>query len=82
MLEGEQFENFVEFKAILLEEERETGRILENLTEQLVVYATGAEIQFADRDSVSKIVEATRRQNGGLRSLFHRIIQSDLFTHR
>jgi hypothetical protein len=79
---GRTFNGFSEFKVALLREEKETGRILRNLTEQLVVYATGTEIQFADRDRISEIVETIRSQNGGLRNLLHLIIQSKLFTHR
>ena len=79
---GTSFKGFKEFKVALLGEEKETGRILRNLTEQLVVYATGTEIQFADRDRISEIVETIRSQNGGLRDLLHLIIQSKLYTHR
>lgn len=79
---GIRFNGFSEFKAVLLHEEKETGRLLRNLTEQLVVYATGTEIQFADRDRISGIVKTMRSESGGLRTLLHLIIQSKLFTHR
>ena len=80
--EGISFEGINQFKTILLREEQETRRMLRNLTENLIVYATGAEIQFADRDRISELVEAVKKQGGGLRILVHQIIQSEQFTHR
>ena len=79
---GIPFQNINEFKGILIEQEKESGLILRNLTEQLVVYATGAEVQFVDRDQIQAIVEEVRDQGGGLRSLIHQITRCDLFTHR
>ena len=79
---GIPFLTISDFKAVLIEEEKKTNALLKNMTERLVIYATGAEIQFADRDQIQAIVQKVRSQGGGLRSLVHQIIDSDLFTHR
>jgi mono/diheme cytochrome c family protein len=42
-------------------------------------YATGAEISFADREEIRRIVESTRGTGYGLRSLIHALAQSSLF---
>ena len=44
-----------------------------------LVYATGAEIQFADREVVEQLVAQSRGQNYGFRSLLHAVVQSRVF---
>jgi hypothetical protein len=48
-------------------------------TGHLVTYATGAEISFADRALVEAIVLRAKKNNYGLRTLLHEVIQSELF---
>ncbi len=50
-----------------------------NLTRNLLVYATGAGIQFADRDAVDEILARVKARGGGLRTLVHEIVQSQTF---
>jgi len=52
------------------------------LTEQLLVYATGAPIGFADRQEVLAILEKSRSSQFGVRSLIHEMIQSPLFLRK
>ena len=79
MPNGEAFKNILEFKQVLLQDEEAIAR---NLTEQLLVYATGAPVGFVDRDDVLAILEKTRSSQFGVRSLIHEIIQSPLFLQK
>ncbi len=45
----------------------------------MLVYATGADIQFADREVVEQIVNTLRPKQYGLRALIHEIVQSRIF---
>lgn len=74
--DGKAFENIHEFKEILLEKE---DQIALNLITQLTVYATGGEIQFADRVELHKISDQTRDDGYPVRSIVHGIVQSNLF---
>ena len=76
---GERFDDILQFKKLLLQDEEAIAR---NLTEQLLVYATGAPVAFADRDNVAAILEKTRPSGFGVRSIIHEIIQSSLFLRK
>jgi hypothetical protein len=73
---GDAFSGIQEFKALLLKEEDEVAR---HLISQLVIYATGGEIEFADREDLSRIVKQTRAAGYPVRSIIHAIVQSNLF---
>jgi hypothetical protein len=77
--DGEAFANVVEFKKLLLQDEEAIAR---NLAEQLIVYATGAPVRFADRDEVAAILNKSRSSKFGVRTLIHEIIQSPLFLRK
>ena len=76
---GESFDDILQFKKLLLEDEEAIAR---NLTEQLLVYATGASVGFADRDDVSAILEKSRASEFGVRTIIHEIVQSPLFLRK
>lgn len=76
---GEHFDDILQFKKLLLQDEEAIAR---NLTEQLLVYATGARVGFADRDDVSAILEKSRASAFGVRTIIHEIIQSPLFLRK
>ena len=78
-LRGEHFEDILQFKKLLLQDEEAIAR---NLTEQLLVYATGAPVSFADRDEVQAILEKSRASAFGVRTIIHEIIQSPLFLRK
>ena len=73
---GETFADIHEYKIILL---KDPDQITRNLAKKLTVYATGARIEFADRDEIERIVSISRSKNYGLRSILHAVVQSDLF---
>ena len=77
--QGRGFKNVDEYKALLLEDKEQVPL---NLARQLLVFATGAEVQFADRKEVEAIATRTLKQNYGLRSLVHEVVQSRLFLHK
>jgi len=76
---GKAFTDIDEFKSLLLRDEEQLAR---NLAEKLVLYATGAEIDFADRAVIEQIVRDTKSQKHGLRSLLHAVVQSPLFLEK
>lgn len=54
-------------------------RLARAFAKQLLTYATGAEISFADRGEVESILTQTKASRYGLRSLIHAIVQSQAF---
>jgi len=77
--QGREFKNVDDYKALLLEDKEQLAR---NLARQLLVFATGADVQFADRKEVEAIATRTLKQNYGLRSLVHEVVQGRLFLHK
>ena len=76
MYKGEAFDGIIGFKKLLLQDKEMIAR---NLVEQLVVYATGAPVAFADRDEVAAILDKCRASDFGVRTIIHEIVQSPLF---
>ena len=74
-----EFSGIIEFKKLLLQDKEVIAR---NLVEQLVVYATGAPVGFADRDEVDAILHKTRESEYGVRSIIHAIVKSPLFLRK
>jgi hypothetical protein len=79
MPDGRKFADIDEFKQLLLKRQDQVAR---NLTQNLLVYATGAGLQFADRATVEKIVAQLESQGGGMRSIVHEIVQSEVFQNK
>ena len=77
--EGVKFSGIREFKKQLMKKQDQIAR---HFISQLVVYATGAEIQFADREEIDAIVQSVRKEKYPVRSIIHRIVQSRLFRHQ
>ena len=78
--DGDPFTSITEYKRLLLE--GELDQVARHLTSQLLVFSTGAEVEFADRDAVEEIVEQGRRDGHPVRAMIHAIAQSDLFRQR
>jgi len=76
LTDGSKFKDINEFRSILLK--RETV-LANNIAKQLVIYATGSGIHFSDREALQEIVNSTQKDNYGMRSLIHAVVQSDLF---
>lgn len=73
---GQSFRNIDDYKIILLADKDQFSR---NLAEKLIVYGTGAALDFADRETLRKIVSTVSSKNHGFRSLVHAVIQSPVF---
>ena len=76
MENGATFHDVDEFKALLLRDKEMIARCLAG---KLLVYATGAGLQFADRPVVGEIVARSKAKNYGLRTMIHEVVQSAVF---
>jgi hypothetical protein len=74
--EGKAFKDIDDYKRILLVDKDQLAR---SLTQKLLIYATGGDIQFADREVVEQIVGRIRPRNYGFRDLIHEIVVSRVF---
>lgn len=74
--DGREFDSFEEFRTMIASDAEPIAR---NFAEKLVVYATGAPIEFADRDVIDQIVKQTEKTDFGLRSLVQAVVTSELF---
>jgi hypothetical protein len=78
--DGKSFKGIDDYKKLLVADHRD--QIARNMTEMLLTYATGAEIQFADREVVEGIVEKLKSRNYGFRSLIHEVVESRIFLNK
>ncbi len=76
LTDGRRFRDIDEFKQLLLADKDQLAR---NLAEKLLAYATGAEPTPLDRPQIESIIQRTRENKNGFRSLIHEIVQSSLF---
>jgi hypothetical protein len=79
MPDGTAFSDIDEYKQLILQDKDSIARAL---TEKLLTYATGARIQFADREDITEIVNHLRAKNYGLRGLIHQIVDSRPFLNK
>jgi cytochrome c551/c552 len=77
--DGRRFADVRGLKKLLLADERVLAM---NIAKQLVIYATGAPIRFSDREQVERIVDASKSDSYGLRTIVHQVIESDLFRNK
>ena len=77
--DGKEFAGITEFKQHLLDQKDQVAR---NFVSQLLVYSTGAEIQFADREEIETILERTRKDDYRIKDLIHEVAQSKLFRNK
>jgi hypothetical protein len=76
LADGRKFQGISEFKKLLLTQQ---DQVMRAFAGNLVIYGTGAGIQFADRDAVEAIAKQAKADGSGLRSLVHAVVQSPLF---
>ena len=76
LADGRKFSGIAEFKALLLEQKEQ---VLRNLAGSLLVYGSGAGLEFADREVVEDLVKRVGASGGGLRTLVHEVAASRLF---
>jgi mono/diheme cytochrome c family protein len=74
--DGRTFKNFDEFRQLLLADKDQVTRCL---AEKLLIYSTGAGLDFIDRPAVDGIVAQTRDHGYGLRTMVHEVVESPLF---
>lgn len=79
MADGRSFRDIDEYRLLLLEDSEQIAR---NVAGKLLVYATGCELQFADREVIEQILRTTRDQQHGFRSILLALIQSRCFRNR
>jgi hypothetical protein len=77
--DGRTFHDIEDYKKILLEDKDQLAR---SLTQKLLIYSTGADIQFADREVVEQIVADLHNKNYGLRTLVHDVVRSRVFLNK
>jgi hypothetical protein len=77
--DGEAFAGIEEYKELLA---RDVEQVARHLVSQLLVYSTGAEVEFADRDGVEDVVAKLREDGYPFRTMIHEVTKSDLFRMR
>ncbi len=76
LADGRAFGDFDEFRDLVCKDIRPVAR---NFASQLMVYGTGRAIEFADRDDIESIVDRTKVENYGIRSLLKAVVASPTF---
>lgn len=74
--DGRPFSGFSDFKELAA---LDPEPLAKNFACQLLCYGTGAEITFADRRDVQKIVNSVRESGYGLRSILESVVASKTF---
>ncbi len=74
-----KFADVNELEALLA---ADTHALLSNLAQQFIIYSTGREIAFGDRQALGEMLTRTEEQGGGVRTLLHEIVKSRLFQTR
>jgi hypothetical protein len=77
--DGRKFRDVRDLKRLLLANERQIAR---NLERQLVIYATGAPVRFADRPAIEEGLDHASASHYGVRSLVHEVVQSEMFLQK
>ncbi len=76
---GEPFSNPVELKRLLAGREADVAR---NLTERLMAYALGRQLEGYDEIVIDQLMEKIARDDYRVRSIVTEVLASYLFTHR
>ena len=76
LVDGRRFRGPGEMAELMLEQPE---KLAVAFVQHLSRYATGADISFADRAEIRRIVDSTRNNDYGIRSLIHAFAKSPLF---
>lgn len=76
--DGREVNGIVELKQILLADQ---DRFVRNLTQQLMTYALGRQLDYYDRPSVARIIESAQDEKYPLPSLILGVVESYPFQH-
>jgi hypothetical protein len=79
LADGRKFASIQEYKQLLLADRE---RLAEALAGKLFSYATGANVELADREDIRAIVKTARDKNYGFRALIHAVINSPAFRQK
>ena len=79
MPDGRPFADIEEYKQLLL---ADPDAIAGNLVKKVLTYATGADVQFADREVVEQIIHHLRENHYGFRTLIHDVTESRCFLNK
>ena len=74
--DGRRFAGIAELRKMLAEKPEQLAR---GITRHFVTYATGAPATVLDQPAIDRIVSNSAREDYGLRSLVHALVQSELF---
>lgn len=77
--DGRKFAGLAEFQSLLA---ADRSRLLGNLARQLAVYSIGRPMTFGDRPRISRMVEETQKEGGGIRTLIHKLVKSEIFQNK
>ena len=73
---GESFRTITEFRKLLVDRQHQFNRCL---TEKLMTYALGRELEIGDRPAIDRICQDMADPEKGLRDLIQAIVISDSF---
>ena len=73
---GEEFSSFEEFRKLMI---GQSDRFSRCLTEKLMAYALGREMEVGDRPAIDQILQDLEATKGGLQDLIRLIVQSKPF---
>jgi hypothetical protein len=77
--DGSPFADFGEFRKLLLGKQELVAR---NVLAQLLEYASGAPLHFADRPALEELLQKSRETEFGFRSMIHIVAGSALFQQK
>ena len=77
LADGRTFADIHELKKLLV---AKPDQLSANIARQFAIYATGRELTFRDRDAIRQIVASSN--SGGIRTILHQLVQSELFQTR
>jgi hypothetical protein len=77
--DGRAYRDVREFKKLVVQDEAPIAR---HLATQLLIFATGAPVNFSDRPALERILQRTAASHYGVRALVHEIVQSELFQNK
>lgn len=77
--DGKSFKDIRELQSLLAADRQP---LQANLARQWLVYATGRETAFRDRDGINAMAASADRKGGGIRALLHEVVQSKEFQTR
>ncbi len=77
--EGRSFSGIEDYKQLLMAQK---DQVAKHFISQLIVYSTGGEIEFADREELEAIRARTQDQDYPVKNIIHEVVQSKLFRNK